>query len=524
MKLLKPAFIPKLIMAFFVLVELALIVIGYLYVADLLVVSEADPNLVLFIFAGIIVVNILCSIYIINSTVSDAYKITWLFFVNALPLIGFFFYLIFANKQTSRSQRRKYIKWSRNIQKEDADPAVLEMVKEDLPGSAPLIRYLASVSGSGIYRDTSVEYFSLGDYAFPKMLEELKKAKHYIFMEFFIYAPGVFWDSILEILKEKAAQGVDVRVLYDDVGCLGTLPFDYKKELEKFGIKAGVFEPFRPLLDIRMNNRDHRKIMVIDGHTCFTGGCNIADEYINKCVRFGHWKDNMIMLKGQGVYGFTLMFLSTWCSLFTPNEKIDRSAYLPAKYIDEAGGFPKSDGYVQPFGDLPYDDDAVGETVYLSLIQHAESFIYISTPYLLIDSKMESALINAALSGVEVHILTPHIPDKKAVFHMTRSYYGGLLKAGVHIHEYTPGFVHEKTFLVDGKVATVGTINLDYRSLYLHSECGTLLVNCKAVDDMKKDFEDTFSKSEEITREHWEKWYKRHMAYWAVLRIFAPLM
>jgi cardiolipin synthase len=262
--LLKPAFIPKLIMAFFVLVELALIVIGYLYVADLLVVSEADPNLVLFIFAGIIVVNILCSIYIINSTVSDAYKITWLFFVNALPLIGFFFYLIFANKQTSRSQRRKYIKWSRNIQKEDADPAVLEMVKEELPGSAPLIRYLASVSGSGIYRDTSVEYFSLGDYAFPKMLEELKKAKHYIFMEFFIYAPGVFWDSILEILKEKAAQGVDVRVLYDDVGCLGTLPFGYKKELEKFGIK--VFDSDTNFLLVRMSEDHDLYHLLLNNH------------------------------------------------------------------------------------------------------------------------------------------------------------------------------------------------------------------------------------------------------------------
>ena len=524
MKYFKPAFIPKLIMGLLILIELGLVVVGFLYLANLLVIHENDPQVIIVIFSSIIVLNILCSIYIINSTVPDSYKITWLFFVNALPFIGFFFYLIFANKQTSRIQRKKYIKWSRNLQKVDLDEAMLGKVGKKTPDLEPLSNYLARVSGGGIYDRTSVEYFSLGDFAYPRIIEELKKAKHYIYLEFFIYNPGFFWDSVLEILKEKAAQGVDVRLLYDDLGCLGTLPFDYSKELEGYGIKAGAFEPFRPFLDIRMNNRDHRKILVIDGHTAFTGGCNIADEYINKAERFGHWKDNMIMLKGEGVYGFTMMFLSTWCSLFSPDEKIDRQAFLPAKYIDEAGGFPKSDGLVQPYSDLPYDEDAVGETVYLSLLQHAKKYVYISTPYLLIDSKMENAIVSAALSGVEVHILTPHIPDKKAVFHMTRSYYGGLLKAGVHIHEYTPGFVHAKTFVVDGRIATVGTINLDYRSLYLHSECGTLLFGCSAIKDMEEDFKSAFAKSEEITREHWRKWYKRHTAYWAVLRIFAPLM
>jgi cardiolipin synthase len=284
-----------------------------------------------------------------------------------------------------------------------------------------------------------------------------------------------------------------------------------------------------------MNNRDHRKILVIDGHTCFSGGFNLADEYINKLERFGHWKDNAILIKGEAVANFTNMFLATSVAAqaFDENkllhvvkkvELAKAKGLAPKVYIDEAGGFPENDGYVQPYGDLPFDGEAVGERVYIDLINAAHDHLYMVTPYLIIDKEMENAMIHAAWRGVDIRLLTPHIPDKKALFNLTRSYYGNLIRAGVRVYEYTPGFVHEKTFICDGRMATVGTINLDYRSLYLHLECGTFMVGCSCIKDMEKDFLETLEKSEEITYAHWRHWRDRQYWYWAVLNILGPFL
>jgi len=522
MKFLQAGFWQKLVMGLLLLLEIVAFVAGVILLATFW--TDAGDQATFYLVIIVFVADVVTEMYIINTRVPYIYKITWMFFVSALPILGLLFYLFFANKQTSRLQRKKYVRWSSTLQKDPTTPETKAALLASCPDAAGIANYIQYASGGGIYSGSEVSYFSLGDEAFPAILRELKKAKHYIFLEFFIIDKGLFWDSILEILKQKVKEGVDVRLMYDDLGCLGTTPFRYYKKLQKMGIKAQAFSPFRPLIDIRMNNRDHRKIMVIDGHTCFTGGINLADEYINKIVRFGHWKDNAIMIKGEAVYGFTMLFLSNWNANFDPGAKIENIAYRPSVYLPETGETIRNDGFVQPYGDLPFDKEATGERVYLSIIQKAHKYIYISTPYLLIDEQMEDALTNAAKEGIDVRLLTPRIPDKKTVFNITRSYYGNLIKAGVKVYEYTPGFVHEKMFVSDDVIATVGTINLDYRSLYLHLECGTFMVGCSSIMNMKQDFIDSFALSHQVSREEWEKWHVRQKSYWAILRILAPLL
>ncbi|MDO5330170.1 MAG: cardiolipin synthase [Bacillota bacterium] len=520
-KLLKPSFLPKLLIILFMAAELGLLIYGLVMLANLSIDHNMLSMLVVLLFIG----NLISSILIINSSSPDIYRLTWLFVVNCLPLVGLFMYIAFANKQTSSRQKKKYVRLSKHLQNDATDPKVYVQFKRDYLPAIGISEYLQYATGSGAYDHTSVEYFALGDDAFPKMIEELKKAKHYIFMEYFIYeTPGIFFDTIHEVLKQKAAEGVDVRLIYDDMGCLGTLPYRYSETLEKEGIKAAVFEPFKPFLDVRLNNRDHRKILVIDGHTAFSGGINIADEYINVKQRFGHWKDNAIMLRGKAVFSFTMMFLSNWMAIKNLTGVIDRQAYSVERFIDEIGGMPKGEGYIQPYGDLPYDSEAVGESVYIQMLNKANEYCYIVTPYLVITKEMQNAITRAAHRGVKVCLLTPHIPDKNGVFHLSRSFYGPLIDSGVKVYEYTPGFVHEKVFIVDDKMATVGTINLDYRSLYLHLECGTFIALNSVIADMKADFEESISKSQLITAERWRRWHQRNFAYWGILRIAAPFL
>lgn len=522
MKFLRAGFWQKAAIALLLLLQVAFLIGIVVMIA--IYWTEAGPEAVIYLVLVLFIASIVTEIYIINSKSPDVYKITWMFFVGVLPGLGIVLYVLFANKATNRSQRRKYARWARTIQKDPTDPRILQEVHDSVADAVGQVKYLEFASGNGIYEHTNVDYFPLGDEAYPVMLRELQKAKHYIFFEYFIIDPGIFWDSVLAILKQKAKEGVDVRVMYDDVGSLGTVPVHYFKELQKYGIKAHAFAPFKPFVDIRMNNRDHRKILVIDGHTCFTGGINIADEYINKIVRFGHWKDNAIMLKGDAVYGFTMLFLSNWNANWDEKAEIDNAAYRPSVYANEDPTPISNDGWVQPYGDLPFDKEAVGETMYMSILDKARHFVYLSTPYLIIDAEMKDSLLSAAKRGVDVRILVPHIPDKKAVFHITRSFYGDLMKAGIKIYEYTPGFVHEKMFVADDVVATVGTINMDYRSLYLHLECGTFMVRCHAIKTMKQDFLDTFEISHQVSLGEWEQWHRRHQTYWAILRILAPLL
>lgn len=354
---------------------------------------------------------------------------------------------------------------------------------------------------------------------FERLLQELKKAERYIFLEYFIIEKGVMWDSILEILVEKAKQGVDVRVIYDDVGCLLTLPYNYDKQLSKMGIKCCVFNPFVPILSSHMNNRDHRKITVIDGCTAFTGGINLADEYINGYEKHGHWKDSAVMIKGDAVWSFAVMFLSLWN--YQRKTEEDYEKFRPLA-IETEKFAPL--GYVQPFTDSPLDDESISETVYLNLISNAKRYVFINTPYLILDSEMTIALCSAAKRSVDVRIITPHVPDKWFVHSVTRANYEVLVESGVKIYEYIPGFNHAKSFAIDDEFGVVGTINLDYRSLYLHFECGVWLYQTKSILEVKEDFMKTLEQCQQITLEYCRsvKWYRRLGRL--VLRAFAPLM
>lgn len=331
------------------------------------------------------------------------------------------------------------------------------------------------------------------------------------------------WDSILEILERKVKQGVDVRVIYDDIGNLGSTPVDYDKTLKEKGIKCCIYRKVKPFVDARYSNRDHRKIMVIDGHTAFTGGINLADEYINAKDRFGIWKDNAIRVKGKAVSGYTLLFLATWHTYFEKTP-INYDFYRSDTFIDEIGGYPPTDGYILPYGDLPYSKYQLGESTYIDLISRARDYIYMTTPYLLPTNKLYDSMRRCALSGVDVRLMMPGIPDKKLVYQVSRSYYGDLLRAGVKIYEFTEGFVHEKTFIQDDEAATVGTVNLDFRSLCLHSENGTLIIGNRHIKDMKDDFLLSLNRCHEVTYNEWRKWKKTHALLWLVLRLFAPLL
>ena len=333
----------------------------------------------------------------------------------------------------------------------------------------------------------TTQYFLLA----TRMLAELEKAQRYIFLEYFIIQPGVFWDSILDVLERKAAQGVEVRLLYDDMGCMFTLPQHYDQQMMAKGIQCRVFNRFRPVMTPRLNNRDHRKLMIIDGKVGFTGGINLADEYINAEQRFGYWKDAALRIEGDAAWNFTVMFLNFW-NAFRPSET-DYSAFRP-----QHSAHPVQDGIVQPYADSPLDEEPVAETVYLNLLARAEQYVYIYTPYLAVGEEMLDALKNAAKRGVDVRLVLPGIPDKKLVFRLSRSYYLPLLQAGVRIYEYTPGFLHAKCWVSDDRAAVVGSINMDYRSLFLHFECGVLLQYNSQVAALRDDVRATLPQCREI--------------------------
>lgn len=462
------------------------------------------------------VAAILMALFITWRDDNPAYKMAWILLICILPVLGATMYIFFGNKRPSKALKRK-------IEPVDQAHKSLLAPVDDVSGMAShrlldTVGYISDKGGYPAWKGTQSRYYPLGDDAYPDMLADLKKAEHFIFLEYFIISRGEMWDSIFAILKEKAAAGVDVRVLYDDIGSMNLLPVHFVRDLKNAGIQVLAFNPMRPFVSLVYNNRDHRKILVIDGHTAYSGGFNIADEYVNKIVRFGHWKDSGIRLQGHAVWNFTVMFLNMWNS-FRPTET-DYEKFRPHVNHGQAFG---SDGIVQPYSDSPLDDETVSENVYLEILSQAEDYVYIFTPYLIIDNEMKTALVLAAKRGVDVRIVTPAIPDKKIVFRLTRSYYEPLIKGGVKIYEYTPGFIHAKSFVSDDKAAVVGTINMDYRSLFLHFECGTLLAGCSAIADLKKDCLDTFAKSKEIHHEDCRRTFFG-LLYDAVLRMLSPLM
>lgn len=463
--------------------------------------------------------SIITVLYIINQDGSSAFKIAWILPIVFLPLFGIPLYILFGKK---RIPERKLERVSGMYLRYKAAMAPLLSESGDEPAMDEDARlqsaYLEKCASSPRFTQTETTYYPLGDVMFPAMLEELEKAEKYIFMEFFIIEPGIMWDSILDVLRRKAAQGLDVRLIYDDMACIMRLPRDYAERMESVGIRCCTFHRFQPVPTGTLNNRDHRKICCIDGVTAFTGGVNLADEYINKRERFGHWLDCGIKVRGRAAYSFTQMFLSMWD--YIRHEEDDPVAFRPTAEALEGIG---DDGVVQPYCDSPADDEPVGETVYINMLSRAKKYVYICTPYLVVDNEIMNALTSAAKCGVDVRMICPHIPDKWYVHLVTRSYYAPLMKAGVRIYEYTPGFIHSKTFVCDDDYGICGTINLDYRSLFLHHECAVWMYKSGAIADMKASFLETLEKCEEVTRESYRRpWYVRLGQ--SLLRVLAPLM
>ena len=461
--------------------------------------------------------SVVTALHLLSSSDKSAFKISLVFLILLVPLFGGAFYWVF-HFQTGSHGFRKRLKKISQKQKEQYEPSTdaLNRASAELPQDKKLLSYLQNTAAFPVYQNTQTRYFPTGKEMLASMLTDLEHAERYIFMEYFIIEEGVMWDSILEVLKKKAAAGLDVRIIYDDMGSLLKLPAGYAKELQSYGIKCKVFNPFHPFLTSLQNNRDHRKIAVIDGKIAYTGGINFADEYIGEIIRFGNWKDTAIRLCGNGAESFTIMFLQMW-SLLTGQEEI------PGNYLPSPKFAAVSDGWVQPYSDSPMDRENVGEHVYLHAIDRTQRYLYITTPYFMVGDEMIAALKYCAKSGVDVRIITPGVPDKRMVHFTTRSYYRELIRAGVKIYEYSEGFMHAKICVSDGELATVGTVNMDYRSLYLHYECGVCLYRADTIAAIEKDFLDTLPHCHLVTKEDCKtNLFIRLMQ--DICRLFAPLM
>ncbi len=508
------------------------------------------------LFGGTVVFTVFMVLYLINSRIDPTAKITWLIVIMLLPVFGA---LLFWYTQSEIGHRAVQGRLEQLIgqtkEKIGQDEAAWEALEQADPEEAVLARYVRRSGCFPVYSHTDVTYFPSGEAKFEAMLPQLKAAKHFIFMEYFIIEEGLMWGKILEILAEKVREGVEVRVMYDGTCEFSTLPFNYPKKMKELGIQCKMFAPVTPFLSTHYNYRDHRKILVIDGHTAFTGGVNLADEYINQRERFGHWKDTAIMLKGEAVRSFTLLFLQMWNitekeAVFDPYLDAPEKGTLSDRHLDGAEkktvdpyldapekgtqSVPHSEvsekaakedgGFVLPFGDCPLDGDKVGERIYMDILNRAVKYVHIMSPYLILDGEMETALKFAAEKGVEVKLILPGIPDKPMPYALAKGHYRSLLDSGVEIYEYTPGFVHAKVFVSDDCRAVVGTINLDYRSLYHHFECASYLYRTACIPQIEADFEETLAKCRRVTPETVknEKWTVKLKGF--VLKAVAPLL
>ncbi len=496
------------------LLQLALIVLFFVFLSDYFRLF----------YIGCIILSVIIGLKLLNSRSNPAYQIAWLIPILLVPIFGVVIYLIFGRRQFTKKENilRKHLSESFMSARKGYTPAKEAFFADADRAIVGQAVYLEQHAHAPVYEGCYTEFFPLGEDKFESMLSEIAQARHFIFLEYFIVQKGRMWDNILALLAQKAKEGVEVRVLYDDMGCLFTLPGGYYKKLEAMGIKARACNPFVPVLTPYHNNRDHRKILVIDGHTGYTGGINLADEYINEYQKHGHWKDCAIMIKGSAVESLTAMFLSMWDATLRTEESLFAFAFDRYRYELTLPGKPQ--GMIAPYGDSPLDDELVGENVYFNMISAAKEYLYIQTPYLILDHDMMFALCNAAKRGVDVRIMTPHIEDKWFVHIVTRSYYPELIEAGVKIYEYTPGFVHAKVFVSDDTTATVGTVNLDFRSLYLHFECGAWMYRTGCIADIKRDFLMTLQKCTPISVEDIKRdpLWKRLLR--PILKAFAPLL
>ena len=470
------------------------------------------------IYGGMILFMAVMVLYLINSRMDASAKLTWMMVIMLLPVFGA---LLFWYTQRDLGNRtlKKRMNWLIDHTRKSIPQShkLMEKLDKEAPEVSALTRYLGRSGCYPVYENTDVTYFPLGEKMWEEMLKQLEQAEHFIFLEYFIVDEGLMWGKILEILARKAKQGVEVRVMYDGTCEFSTLPHDYPKRLKELGIKCKMFSPVTPFLSTHYNYRDHRKIMVIDGHTAFTGGVNLADEYINHNSKYGHWKDVGVMLKGDAVKSFTLMSLQSW--------NIDEKKPEFQKYLDYPTFAPNNtSGYVIPYGDCPLDQDKVGERIYMDILNRAQKYVHIMTPYLIMDNEMETALKFASERGVEVSLILPGVTDSAAAHGLAWTHYASLLESGVKIYEYTPGFVHAKVFVSDDREAVVGTINMDYRSLYHHFECATYLHKTDCITDIEQDYRETLSKCVEITPRSQRKVKFSRKVIGVLLKVFAPLM
>lgn len=506
----------NIILSILKLVFLVLLIVLQLGIVYLLYRSTKQISLYMDVLFGLLCIATV--LYIVYRNINPAYKIVWIIFIMLFPVAGILFYIFFGNARMSKRMEerlRTLVEGTfRFLPKNDT--LYHDLKKETVEGYKQA-KYLYNTTGFPLYRSSKVEYLGSGEKYFSKMLKDLETAQKYIFLEYFIISDSSMWNKIFEVLDRKSKEGVHIYLITDEIGSLSRLPKGFKEGFGNSKIETSVFNPFYSILSSKMNYRDHRKITVIDGEIAYTGGINIGDEYVNYVQRFGHWKDVGIRICGEAVDSFVIMFLRMW-NFSTQGKTLQYGRFVQKEHSKDGKG------YVAPYADGPNNTLNPARNTYLQMITNAKKSIWIMTPYLILDNELLTALINSSLSGIDVKIITPHIPDKKLVFACTRSFYEELLESGVHIYEYKRGFVHAKTCLVDGSICTVGTINFDFRSLYLHYECGAWMYKTGVENSIKRDFTDVMQDSVEIQLDHWKKRsiWKRILE--AVLRVISPLL
>ncbi len=475
-----------------------------------------------FISEAVSIISVLLIVHIINKDEPTEFKLTWCIMICVVPVLGALIYLFVTCNVGGIGLRKLY---KRSVKESGhllyTSPETIEKMQEYPATFRGFARYLEKKEGYPAYHNTKAVYYATGEDKLDALLEELKKAEKYIFLEYFILYKGKMWDAVLEVLKQKVQEGVEVRVMYDGMCAILELPYRYPKELEKYGIKAKMFAPIRPFLSTNQNNRDHRKIVVIDGKVAFTGGINIADEYINQKILYGHWKDVAVKITGEAVKSFVIMFLQMWNMSEARTESYEN-------YLSEVSAFgdelKAAKGIVIPYGETPTDRNETAKNVYQSIFQNATGYVHIMSPYFIVEREFLDHMRHAADRGVDVALILPHIPDKKIVYYIARTFYPELLDAGIKVYEYEPGFVHAKAFVSDDICATIGTVNLDYRSFYHHFECGTYFYEHSVVREVEEDFQRTLQECIPVTEEYyariplWQKWVGK------LFQLVAPLL
>ena len=477
-------------------------------------------NLLPHYLGGTLLVTAAMMVYLLNQDMNNSVRIPWLVVTALAPVLGVLLFCYTKEDVGHRMLKKRLLELEGQTRGQLAqDKKASTALDADCPGAASLAQYLRGRGGGfPVYENTQVTYFPSGEAKFAALLPQLESATQYIFLEYFIIDEGLMWGRILEILARKAAQGVDVRVMYDGTCEFSTLPRDYPSRLEALGIQCKVFSPVTPFVSTHYNYRDHRKILVIDGQVGFTGGVNLADEYINHIEKYGRWKDSALMLEGEGVRSMTALFLQMWCILRQPEFEQFLSDPIPAA--------ANAKGFVVPYGDCPLDGERVGEMVYMDMLNRARKYVHIITPYLILDGELETALRFAAERGVDVHLILPGKPDKWFVYALAKTHYKALISSGVKISEWQPGFTHAKIVIADGVEAVAGTINLDYRSLYHHFENAVWMRGTDCIANMEADFQDTLTRCRRVERTKESIWQGKKLLHLAgiLLKFIAPLV